>query len=137
MSIAAQDFTKVLFVVFFYSALFPAGFFFGFVILSIQYLTDKFSLMRIWGWAPLIGAELAVFSRRYFFTGATIAFAVVSSYVWAQFPYDNICDPHDDDVQTGYNGTYTGIKNSNGDFLNDTVLVTQDTNVVYCDQSWR
>lgn len=138
MSVSGQDFTKILFVVFFYSALFPSGFFFGFVILTFQYLTDKFSLLRIWGWAPFIGSELAVFSRRFFFSGAAITLAVVSSYVWAQFPYDNVCDP--EEVMSGLAGMYTNVTTDNGkEDVNGTgvVYVTQDTNVIYCSQSWR
>jgi hypothetical protein len=129
--------TKVLFVVFFYSALFPAGFFFGAVILTIQYFVDKFSLLRIWGWSPLIGSELAVFSRRYFFTAALITFALLSSYAWAQFPYDNICD--NNDSQNGLSGNYTGMSTLRGELVNGdgVVHVTQDTGVIYCSQSWR
>jgi hypothetical protein len=39
------DFTKVLFVCFFYSALFPSTFFFCGAILIVQYYADKFCLM--------------------------------------------------------------------------------------------
>lgn len=136
------DFTKVLFVVFFYSALFPPGFFFGFLILTFQYWVDKFSLVRIWGWTPVIGDELAVFSRRFFFIGAGLAFCVMSSYAFAQFPYDNVCDPPN--PQTGFRGVYTNVSNGDGEPLfgwSDSPLtslvVEQDTNVVFCEQSWR
>jgi hypothetical protein len=129
--------TKVLFVVFFYSALFPAGFFFGAVILTIQNFVDKFSLMRIWGCLPLIGSKLAVFSRRYFFTAALITFTLVLSYAWAQSPYDNICD--NNDSQNGLSGNYTGVSNLRGKLVNGdgVVHVTQDTGVIYFSQSWR
>ena len=86
------DFTKILFVVFFYSALFPPGFFFGFLILFFQYFVDKFAMVRLWSWQPAIGSELAVFSRRYFFSSAALATCLVSAYAFAQFPYDNLCD---------------------------------------------
>jgi hypothetical protein len=125
-------------MVFFYSALFPAGFFFGFLILTFQYYSDKYCLVRVWSWSPLIGAELAVFSRRFFFTGATIAFAAVSSLVWAQFPYDNLCDPLRDDVTPDWSGNYTGVKDLNGKLVDGgSVLVEQDTNSVECLQNWR
>lgn len=39
------DFTKVLFLCFFYSALFPYTFFFCAAILIVQYYVDKFCLM--------------------------------------------------------------------------------------------
>ena len=95
--------------------------------------------MRIWGWTPFIGSQLAVFSRRFFFSGALIAFAAVSSYAWTQFPYDNICDPND--VNTfDYSGVYSNatygdsndLVNGDGD-----VTVTQSTSVVYCNQAWQ
>jgi hypothetical protein len=124
----------VLFVVFFYSALFPVGFFFGALILTLQYFVDKYCLVRIWGWNPLIGSELAVFSRRYFFTAATICFAVASSYAWAQFPYDNVCDGD----KSGFAKIYEGVLKGNDEPVgNGTVDVTQDNNVLFCDQSFR
>lgn len=131
-----QDMTKVLFVVFFYSALFPSGFFFGSLILTIQYFVDKFSLMRIWGWSSLLGSELAVFSRQYFFTAALITLALISSITWAQFPYDNICD--DESSVGGFEGTYTGVTLLSGPLANGdgTVYVEQDTGVSFCSQSW-
>jgi hypothetical protein len=111
------DLTKVLFVVFFYSALYPLTFFFGAAILFVQYYvrspnrivpqgvsiansrtqpsmlaffnsqTDKYCLMRIWASSSSLGGELAKFSRRYFFSGALLAMAIVSAYAYAQFPY--------------------------------------------------
>ena len=125
----------MLFVVFFYSALFPAGFFFGALILTIQFFVDKFSLMRLWGFHPLVGPQLAVFSRRYFFSAALVTLALVSSYIWAQFPYDNVCDGGD----RGFEGNYTGVSNLNGKLVNGDgiVEVVQSESVVYCSQSWR
>lgn len=135
------DFTKILFVVFFYSALFPPGFFFGFLILTFQYLLDKFSLVRIWSWTPLIGPELAVFSRQFFFTGAALAFCVVSAYAFAQFPYDNLCDPLE--PAADLSGVYTNFVTYERDGISgwkETVLaqvdVEQDTETVFCQQSW-
>jgi hypothetical protein len=134
------DFTKILFVVFFYSALFPPGFFLGFLILTFQYLVDKFSLVRIWSWTPLIGSELAVFSRRFFFNAAALAFCIVSAYVFAQFPYDNLCDPND--PESGFSGEYTNVTQytSVAEPVNEllpNINVEQDTNSVFCGQSWR
>jgi len=97
------DFTKILFVVFFYSALFPSGFFFGFLILLTQYYMDKFSLVRIWQPTPRLGSDLAKFSR-IFFVITVVAFAVVSSFTWAQYPYDKLCTPNDGSTATL--GTY-------------------------------
>ena len=134
------DFTKILFVIFFYSALFPIGYFFGFAILLIQYYTDKYCLVRIWSWSPLIGSEISIYSRRYFLAGATIAFALVSSLVWVQFPYDNLCNPIEGTEVNVRTGEYTGVRNLNGDLVeNDTgiVVVEQAFNSVQCLQNWR
>jgi hypothetical protein len=49
--------------------------------------------MRLWARALLHGAELQRFTRRYFLSACIVAFAVFSAYAWAQFPYDNVCDP--------------------------------------------
>jgi hypothetical protein len=43
--------------------------------------------MRIWASSSTLGGELARFSRRYFFSGALLAMAIVSAYAYAQFPY--------------------------------------------------
>lgn len=137
------DFTKILFVVFFYSALFPMGFFFGFLILTFQYCVDKFSLVRIWSRNPSIGPELAIFSRRFFFTGATLTLCIVSVYAFAQFPYDNVCTPEYGSEMSGSAGTYTNAtiwrRNGIGQWQagNADITVTQDTNAVFCDQSWK
>ncbi|KAL7559514.1 hypothetical protein ACA910_010325 [Epithemia clementina (nom. ined.)] len=128
------DFSKVLFLCFFYSSLLPSSFIFGFAILMTQHYVDKYCLMRIWGWTPTIGPELARFSRRYFFYGALLAFILVSAYAWAQFPYDNICDP-DQPSGFNYSGSYNNVKTLNNEFKN--VTVTQSEEVVYCQQSWR
>jgi hypothetical protein len=92
--------------------------------------------MRIWGWTPLIGSELAVISRRFFFT-ATVAFALVSSYAWAHFPFDNVCDPGEPD--NGFSGKYTNVMDGNDKLVSSdgTVEVTQDTNVLFCNQKFR
>jgi len=126
------DFTKVLFLCFFYSALFPATFFFCGVILFVQYYVDKYCLLRIWAPAPLIGTQLAVFSRRYFFSGALLTFSLVSAYAWAQFPYDNLCQPAEGDA-ISVNTDFTNVR-----FLNNTfggVSVTS-TSVVFCSQAF-
>ena len=174
------DFSKVLFLCFFYAALFPSAFIFGFAILLTQHYVshrftcletfscaflgpslcrfqvDKYCLMRIWGWTPTIGPQLAKFSRRYFFYGALLAFILVSAYAWAQFPYDNICkcclfnmfgvlrivlsfnlstgDP-DEPGSTDFARDYQNVELLDGTFRN--VTVTQSEEVVFCQQSWR
>lgn len=62
----------------------------------VQYFCDKFCLMRLWSPGAFIGTQLAVFNRRYFLSAALLAFAVVSSYAYAEFPYDNLCNAIED-----------------------------------------
>eukprot|EP00529_Nitzschia_sp_RCC80_P003922 CAMPEP_0113487328 /NCGR_PEP_ID=MMETSP0014_2-20120614/25452_1 /TAXON_ID=2857 /ORGANISM="Nitzschia sp." /LENGTH=1050 /DNA_ID=CAMNT_0000381021 /DNA_START=457 /DNA_END=3609 /DNA_ORIENTATION=- /assembly_acc=CAM_ASM_000159 len=137
------DLTKIVFVVFFYSALYPFVFVFGFVILFLQYCTDRFSIFRIWGWTPLIGSELAEFSRRYMFTATLVTFAIVSSYVFSQFPYDNICDDLASQTFGDVNGTYTNVNYADGTSIYEgqqnagKAEVTQTTTVRFCDQNWH
>ena len=155
------DLTKVLFVAFFYSALYPTTFFFAAAILAVQYYvsfvissvrcrdksscslctlsvqTDKFCLIRIWSWSPFLGNELAKFSRRYFFSGSILAYALVSAYAWAQFPYDNVCD--NPNGGTGASGVYSRPQYKNGTLANFDieVLPEQDEFVQFCGQGWR
>jgi hypothetical protein len=102
------EMTKILFLCFFYSAIFPAGFFMAAVTLSIQYCTDKFALLRTWGPEPDLGGEVADFSRNYFFTAALVVFALMQSYNFAGWPFDNACETLNG-VQPEYLGTTDAI----------------------------
>lgn len=51
--------------------------------------------MRLWSPGAFVGTQLAVFNRRYFLSAALLAFAIVSSYAYAEFPYDNLCPIED------------------------------------------
>jgi len=87
--------------------------------------------MRIWAWSANIGSELAEFSRRYFFSGAMLAYVLVSAYAWMQFPYDNLCDP--DQPTQVRTGDYVS-KTSDGSTT--VTRVEQSTAMVFCHQSW-
>lgn len=67
-----------------------------------------------------------------------MAYALVASYDWAHFPYDNLCDP---EVSDGVDnsGSYTNVF-----LLGDkeqqeplTLEVEQSGSVISCSQSWR
>lgn len=138
------DLTKVLFVCFFYSALFPASFWFGFAILLVQYHADKWCLLRIWGYSPSLGNTLAVYSRKYFFTGASLAFIIASAYAWAQFPYDDVCDKEGESV-TRTEIPYTGVTllkdilaaGTEGEAATVNITVGQEESVYFCSQGYR
>ena len=84
--------TKILFLTLWYCSIYPGAFFMCAFALFINYFVDRFSLMRTWKRAPLLGTRISEFSRRYFFSTAVAAMALVSSYYWSGFPFDNLCD---------------------------------------------
>ena len=96
------NFVKFVFLMLWYSAIFPGGWVMGSVALFLIYFVDRFSIMRTWRRAPQIGPEIATFVRHYV-TPATIVFGfIVSSYLWSGFPYDNICVDDTSELHPGY-----------------------------------
>lgn len=87
--------TKIMFLAFWYSSIFPGGLLFAAVALTVNYYTDRFSLMRSWQRAPSVGNEIATFSRQYFLSTACVILAAMSSFYWAAFPFDNLCKVDD------------------------------------------
>ena len=83
--------TKIMFLAFWYSSIFPGGLLFAAVAFTVNYYTDRFSLMRSWQRAPSVGNEIATFSRQYFLSTACVVLAAMSSFYWAAFPFDNLC----------------------------------------------
>lgn len=84
--------TKIFFLSLWYSSIYPAGFLMGAFALFVNYFTDRFSLMRTWKRSPPLGPGISEFSRRYFVTASFLAMAVLSSYFWSAFPFDNLCE---------------------------------------------
>jgi len=132
--------TKILFLTLWYCSIYPAGFFLCAVTLFINYFAERFSLMRSWRPAPRLGSHISTFSRRYFFTMAISAMAVASSYTWAGFPYDNLCENTnadgnaDDDTLQDYIGSWNVI--SIDDSRSVSVTVSQgDPSYRFCQQS--
>lgn len=76
---------------FYYAFIFPAGWLIASVTLTIHYWVDKFCLLRIWAPAPLLDNSIAKMSRRYFFSSALAVLAVMMSFNYASFPFDNAC----------------------------------------------
>eukprot|EP00977_Amphora_coffeiformis_P024377 scaffold15669_cov160-Amphora_coffeaeformis.AAC.1 len=84
--------TKTVFLVFFYSAIFPPGFFYGAVALFLTYITDKFLLMRSWGPMPQVRDAVAQLSRKVFFPTTVVFLAVMSEFFFSAYPCDDLCD---------------------------------------------
>jgi hypothetical protein len=53
--------------------------------------TFLFETQRTWKRAPALGTAISKFSRRYFISTAVVAMAVVCSYNWSGFAFDNLC----------------------------------------------
>jgi hypothetical protein len=60
--------------------------------------------MRTWKRPPQLGTRVSKFSRRYFFSLACVAMAIISSFYWSGFPYDNLCEL--DDPPVAYEGKH-------------------------------
>ncbi|KAL7436768.1 hypothetical protein ACHAXH_007776 [Discostella pseudostelligera] len=83
--------SKTLFLTFYYCAIYPGTFFLCATILFVSFYVDKFSLMRTWKPAPMLGPSVAMFSRIYLMSSAIAALGVASSYWYSGFPFDNLC----------------------------------------------
>lgn len=123
--------TNVLFLTFYYAMVYPAGFFWASATLAVHYWVDKFCLLRNWAPAPRLGTHIARLSRLYFFSGALIAYALMSSYNFASFPYDNACSL-DNTVSSDYVGSFSGVTGE-GDPVEFTI-VEDETTYKYCNQ---
>ena len=93
---------KILLLAVWYNAVFPMGLFLCSLGLLVNYYSDRFSLMRTWKRVPMLGPRIAEFSRKYFFSMAVVSMALISSYYWSGFPFDNVCES-----EQGVNGTGT------------------------------
>jgi hypothetical protein len=111
--------TKIFFLALWYSAVYPAGFFMASLALFVNYFTDRFSLMRTWKRAPQVGTEVSKISRKYFFSLANVAMAVISSLYWSGYPYDNLCDTGQDVNSTypAYSGSHNLTLGRSDDLL--------------------
>jgi hypothetical protein len=75
------------------------------------------------------------------FLATLVTFAIVSSYIYYQFPYDNVCDFPD--AEGGKTGIFLGVRYADGEPIykgeeNEGVAVVfQDTAVKFCNQNWH
>lgn len=127
------DLTKMVFLSFWYSAVFPGGLFFCSFVLFAKYYTDRFGLMRIWKRVLPVGNRIELFSRRYFFSTAVVAFATISAYSWSGFPYDNLCQ-NGGRVDPNYIGKWTLQTGESGTIV-DASVTGKDSAFRYCLQN--
>jgi len=122
--------TKQLFLTFYYCAIYPSIFFICAVTLFINFYVDKFSIMRTWKPAPMVGASIAKFSRVYFMTTSVAALAIVSSYWLSGFPYDNLCA--DNTSHSAYYGNWQ-VTDGNGQ-TSSAVVEPNQRSYHFCNQ---
>ena len=101
--------TRILFFALFYSTLFPAGFFFASAVFIMSYWLDKFSILRSWSQGPKIGTKVSKISNNMFLL-CLATYAIMSSYNFARFPFDNACAG--EDIDNGYYGSWDVVMSS-------------------------
>lgn len=117
---------KYLYLVVWYCAIYPAGFFMGSVALIIVYFVDRFSLMRSWARTPQLGTQISDFARNYFTPAALVLMAVFSAYAWSGFPYDNLC-VDENELPQNYLGQWDiYVPGSEKTFLGSTIFKAPD-----------
>eukprot|EP00934_Nitzschia_sp_Nitz4_P002286 Nitzschia sp. Nitz4//scaffold23_size168460//33505//37330//NITZ4_002208-RA/size168460-snap-gene-0.152-mRNA-1//-1//CDS//3329543602//2286//frame0 len=130
--------TKIMFLAFWYSSIFPGAMFLAAIALLVNYYTDRWSLMRTWKRSPHVSAEISTYSRRYFFSTACIFLGVMSSFYWAAFPFDNMCvveDQYVDDVFVGEHNASMSNRNNTESLV--TIFVEQNSSVYsFCNQDF-
>ena len=105
-------------------------------LLTLYELLGNASLQRTWKRVPPLGNRISGFSRKYFFSSAVVGLAVISSYYWAGFPYDNLCNNNDGNVDIQYVGNWSAtILNTTDDTPKVPVFVeTGAKKYHYCSQ---
>ena len=122
--------SKTIFLTFYYCAIYPSAFFICALTLIVNFFVDKFCLMRTSKPSPMLGASIASFSRIYLMTIAIAVLAVVSSYLYSGFPFDNLCA--EDVSHSAYYGTWKITDGEGQD--NNAVIEPGVRSYHFCDQ---
>jgi hypothetical protein len=125
-----------LFLALWYCAIYPGALLMCSFALFINYFTDRFSLMRTWKRAPQLGTKISEFSRRYFFSLAIVAMAVLSSYYWAGFPFDNLCLEENPTANASYVGEWTITPFNHSETVDIMIPTDGEVNYKYCLQDF-
>ena len=86
-----QNMTKVLFLTLWYCPIYPAALFLCSFALVVGFYVDRISLTRSWAPSPKISSEISRINRTFFIPAAVGVMAVISSYTWTQFAFDDLC----------------------------------------------
>ena len=74
--------SKLLFLTFWYCAIYPGAFIICAFALTIIYYMDKFSLMRTWKRASRLGTKISEFNRIYFLPLSVLGMLHLSARAW-------------------------------------------------------
>mmetsp|Transcript_29490 Transcript_29490/g.44646 ORF Transcript_29490/g.44646 Transcript_29490/m.44646 type:complete len:879 (+) Transcript_29490:123-2759(+) len=130
ISLRYCELTKILFLAFYYSAIFPMGFFWAAASLGINYWVDKFCMLRKYGPSPTVGGQVSYLNRFLFLPLLVFFYAFLTVSNYARWPFDNTCGT-EETVPSEYVGTHTFIY----DEQKWTVMVADnDESVKYCNQ---
>ncbi len=125
--------TKVFFLTVFYCSIFPAGYFFASAIFFAYYWVNKFAILRSRSQGPQVSATVTKFSTNFFLL-CLLAYAVLASYNFTQFPFDSACESTTTSIDE-YVDEYS-LKTYNGTELLEGLLQITENDKVYkfCDQ---
>jgi hypothetical protein len=128
--------TKIMFLAFWYSSIFPGSLLLCSLALFVNYYTDRFSLMRAWKRAPHVSAEISTYSRLCFFSTACIVLAATSSFYWAAFPFDNLCAAENTTLSDEYFGKHDFNETTQTNDESPTHVTLGETSTAYrfCNQ---
>jgi len=110
ISLRYTEMTKILFLAFFYSTIYPAGLFWAAASLIVNYWVDKWCLFRTYGPAPTIGNQVSVLSRKILFPLMLVIYALMTLRDYAGWPFDNTCDSTSE-LPDEYIGNHTIFSN--------------------------
>lgn len=133
ISLRYCELTKILFLAFYYSAIFPAGFFWAAASLGVNYWVDKFCMFYKYGPSPAVGEQVSYLSRYYFFPLVLFFYAFTTTYNYSRWPFDNTCDTGER-VPSSYVGDHTFTYD--GERFNTTIS-ENDEAVKYCNQDMQ
>ena len=130
--------TKTVFLVFFYAAIFPSGFFYGALALFLTYVTDKFLLLRSWGPMPAVRDAVAKLSRKVFFPLTVVVLSITSDFFYSAYPCDNLCESNIVVQPTGTAAAYLGqhtVTTLDGNTISTTIDADEKV-YTFCDQDF-
>ena len=123
--------TRVFFFTVFYCTIFPTGFFFAAAIFFVIYWVDRFAILRSYCQSPKVSATVSKFTNNFFLL-CLLCYAVLASYHYAQFPFDNTCET--ETAVDDYIDQYS-LKMYDGEELDEIREVTENDQVYkFCQQ---